>query len=74
MEQHSWTDAYKLFLKSPSESFGIKVLPLVLLGVVPIVFADNILLPFVGLIDDIPTSLLVIFTVFRTWSRVREYR
>lgn len=69
-----WMDAYKRFLTNPKESFGLKVLPLVALGVVPAALADDVLLPFVGFLDDIPTSLFVAFVVWRTWRRVKDYR
>ncbi len=70
----SWGEAYKSFLKSPDESFGLKILPLIALGVLPLSLADDILVPFLGIADDIPTSLLILFTVFRTWQRVRHHR
>jgi hypothetical protein len=73
-EPKSWTDAYRAFLKSRDESFGLKVLPLALMGIVPIALANDVLLPFIGVIDNIPTSLLVLFTVWRTWTRVKTYR
>jgi hypothetical protein len=73
-KMRSWIDAYKLFLKSREESFGLKILPLVAAGLVPAALADDVLLPFIGFIDDIPTSLFVAFVAWRTWRRVRLYR
>lgn len=70
----SWLDAYKQFLMNRQESFGLKVLPLVALGILPAALADDVLLPFVGFLDDIPTSLFMAFVVWRTWRRVKEYR
>jgi len=70
----SWFDAYKMFLMNPDESFGLKILPLVVIGVLPAMLADDILLPFLGVLDDIPTSILAAFVIFRTWMRVRRYR
>lgn len=70
----SWGEAYKLFLKSPRELLSVKLLPLIALGIVPLSVASDLLLPFVGVIDNIPTSLFVMFTIFQTWRRVRTYR
>ena len=70
----SWIDAYKQFLKNPRESFGLKVLPLVAMGVVPAALATDVLLPFIGIIDNIPTSLFVLFVIWRTWKQVKNYR
>ncbi len=69
----SWLEAYKRFLMSRDESLGLKLLPLAALGIVPLAVADDII-PFVGMIDDIPTGLLVAFIAWRTWRRVRTYR
>jgi hypothetical protein len=70
----SWGEAYRLFLMNPRESLGVKVLPLVALGVVPISMASDVLLPVIGLADNIPTAILVMFAALRTWQRVRTYR
>jgi hypothetical protein len=53
---------------------NVKLLPLIALGIVPLSMADDLLLPFIGVADDIPTALIVLFAVFRTWQRVRKYR
>jgi hypothetical protein len=63
-----------MFLMNPREPLGIKLLPLAVLGLVPLSIADDFLIPFLGVADNIPTSLLVLFTAFQTWRRVRPYR
>jgi hypothetical protein len=72
--QRSWFEAYRMFLMNPRELLNVKLLPLIALGIVPLSMADDMLLPFIGVADDIPTALIVLFAVFRTWQRVRKYR
>jgi hypothetical protein len=74
VQTRTWFQAYLKFLASPRELLGLKLLPLVVMGLVPISMATDVLLPVIGLADNIPTAILVIFTVFRTWMRVRTYR
>ena len=69
-----WLDAYWAYLLDPYEHIGTKLLPLAALGLIPLSFVDDLLLPFVGVMDDIPTALLVLFAIFRTWQKVRAYR
>jgi hypothetical protein len=71
--QKTWFEAYKQFLTSRDESLGLKLLPLAALGIVPVAVADEII-PFIGMLDDIPTALLVGFIAWRTWLRVKTYR
>lgn len=73
-ESRTWVQAYIKFLTNPREHLGLKLLPLALLGLLPIAVADDILLPFLGLADNIPMWILVAFTVWRTWLRVKDYR
>lgn len=73
-EPRTWTQAYIKFLTNPTEHLGLKLLPLAILGLVPIAVADDILLPFLGMADNIPMWVLIGFTVWRTWLRVRRYR
>jgi hypothetical protein len=73
-QQRSWFEAYRMFLMNPRELLNVKLLPLIALGIVPLSMADDLLLPFIGVADDIPTALIVLFAVFRTWQRVRKYR
>jgi hypothetical protein len=73
-QQRSWLEASQLFLMNPRELLNVKLLPLIALGVVPLSMADDLLLPILGVADDIPTVLLVAYVVFRTWQRVRRYR
>jgi hypothetical protein len=72
--QRSWLEAYRAFLLNPRELLNVKLLPLIVLGIVPLSMADDLLLPFLGVVDDIPTALIVAFAVIRTWQRVRKYR
>ncbi len=74
VRKRSWFEAYRMFLRNPKEMLGLKLLPLVALGWVPISMADDFLLPLIGLADDIPTTLFVGFVIVRTWWRVRTYR
>lgn len=69
-----WFDAYRAYLMNPHERIGTKLLPLAALGLIPLSIVDDLLLPFVGVMDDIPTALLVLFAIFRTWQKVRAYR
>ena len=70
----SWMQAYMMFLKNPSESRALKMMPLVLLGLVPVTVLDDLVLPGIGLIDNVPTSLVVIVVGVLTWLRVKSYR
>jgi hypothetical protein len=70
----TWFEAYKLFLMNKDERLGLKLLPLVALGILPAALADDILLPFLGLADNVPMAILVMFIAVRTWMRVRLYR
>lgn len=70
----SWAGAYIQFLRSSQESRVLKMMPLVLAGVIPLSVADDFILPIVGLIDDIPTTLLTIIVIVITAVRVRKYR
>jgi hypothetical protein len=70
----SWFDAYRAFLLNPHENITTKLLPLAVVGIIPLSFLDDLILPFAGVLDDIPTVLLVLFAAFKTWQRVRTYR
>lgn len=70
----SWAEAYVAFLLNPNEHLPTKLLPLAAIGVIPLSLLGDLMLPFVGLLDVIPTSLFVVFAIFRTWRRVRTYR
>jgi len=72
--QRSWASAYLKFLLNPAESLGLKLLPLVVIGVVPAELAGDVLLPFLAVIDGVPTALFALFVLWRTWLRVRTYR
>lgn len=72
--QRSWGQAYRAFLMNPKELLSVKLLPLIALGVLPISMATDVLLPVIGMVDNIPTALLVLFAVGKTWQRVRTYR
>lgn len=73
-EPRTWAQAYLRFLMNPSEHLGLKLLPLALIGLVPIAVADDLLVPFLGLADNIPMWILASFTIWRTWLRVKTYR
>jgi hypothetical protein len=73
-QRRSWPEAYRMFLMNPRELLNVKLLPLMLLGIVPLSLADDVLLPIIGVADDIPTALLVVYVVVRTWHQVRKYR
>lgn len=70
----TWLQAYLKFLTNSNEHLGLKLLPLAIMGLLPIAVADDVLLPFLGMADNIPMSVLIAFTVWRTWTRVRTYR
>ena len=44
------------------------------MGLLPITMADDILLPFFGMVDNIPMTILVMYIAVRTWMRVRVYK
>ncbi len=69
-----WAAAYFEFIRSPHENRILKMMPLVLMGVIPISLLDNFFIPVLGVIDDIPTTLLTIIVVVITLIRVRTYR
>ncbi len=46
----SWPQAYMAFLESPHERRVLKMMPLVLMGVVPLSIADDFSFPFLGLL------------------------
>ena len=73
-EPRTWVQAYIKFLTNPAEHLGLKMLPLAIMGLVPIAVADDILLPLMGMADNIPMWILTAFTVWKTWTRVRTYR
>jgi hypothetical protein len=72
--KNSWPKAYFRFLKNPEERLGTKLLPLVAVGIIPVSLVEDVVLPFLAVIEFVPTSLFIIFTLFRTWQRVRLYR
>jgi hypothetical protein len=74
IRQNSWPAAYREFVRSPSENRLLKLMPLVLIGIVPISALDDLVIPIFGTIDDIPTTLLTIITLVLTGLRVRKYR
>jgi uncharacterized membrane protein YkvA (DUF1232 family) len=69
----SWPQAYVEFLKSPNESFLLKLAPLVIMGIIPADLLSN-LLPVVGIVDDVGLSGVGIVVIGRTLWRVRGYR
>lgn len=70
----SWFRAYLTYVINPHENIATKLLLFAALGIVPLSLLDDVLLPYLGVLDDIPTSLFVLFAAFRTWQRVRTYR
>ena len=70
----NWFGAYMKFLGSSSEHHVLKLMPLVLLGIIPISIADDLLLPVFGVIDDLPTLAVAIVVFGMTLIRVRKYR
>lgn len=74
LRSNGWVKAYFEFIRNPSESRTLKLMPLILIGVVPISILNNLILPVIGNIDDIPTTVLTIFIVVVTVVRVRTYR
>jgi hypothetical protein len=72
--QRSWSEAYLKFLSSGRENIFLKIAPLALVGIIPLSILDDVLLPIIGVADDIPTSILVAAIVALTWNRVRKYR
>jgi len=69
-----WVTAYFRFVSSPNESRILKLMPVVLLGIVPISVLDNFFIPVLGIIDDIPTTVLTVIVLILTWLRVQTYR
>jgi hypothetical protein len=74
VRRRTWAEAYRAFLLNPRELLTVKLLPLIAMGILPLSMADDVLLPFIGVADDIPTAIIVGFVVLRTWQRVRRYR
>lgn len=74
IRQKGWVAAYFEFIRSPHESRIIKLMPLVLMGIIPISLLDNFFIPVLGVVDDIPTALLTIVVLAITIMRVRKYR
>ena len=70
----SWFRAYLAYLINPHEHIATKLLPFAAIGIIPLSLLDDVLLPYLGVLDDIPTGLFVLFAAFRTWQRVRTYR
>ena len=70
----SWVAAYFEFIRSPHENRVLKLMPMVLLGIIPISLLDNFFIPILGLVDDIPTTIVTIIVLILTWRRVRTYR
>lgn len=69
-----WPKAYLKFLQSSKEHKTLKMMPLVLVGIVPLSVLDDLLLPGIGLLDDIPTGLLAVIVLAITANKVRQYR
>ena len=69
-----WPGAYVAFLRSPHESRILKLMPLALIGVVPLSIVDDFLLPVVGIADDIPTWIVTLIVVGMTAWKVKRYR
>lgn len=69
--RQGWLGAYLDFLHDPDESRALKSMPLVVLGFGPV---DDILLPVVGFIDDIPTAVVALASAVMTINRVRRHR
>lgn len=74
VRRRTWVEAYRAFLLNPRELLTVKLLPLIAMGILPLSMADDVLLPFIGVADDIPTAIIMGFVVLRTWQRVRHYR
>lgn len=72
--ERSWTQAYIHFLRDRHESRTLKIMPLVILGIVPISIVDDFLLPVLGIADDLPTFLLVIVVAALTLIKVNGHR
>lgn len=70
----SWPAAYLEFIKNPRENRVLKMMPLALVGIIPLSVIDDFLIPFIGVADDLPTSVLVLVVLFLTWRRVKIYR
>ena len=73
-QRRSWLSAYGAFLRSPQEHRVAKLIPLALMGIVPLSILDDLLIPVYGVIDDLPTSILAIVVVIYTAKRVNKYR
>ena len=73
-QRRSWLSAYGAFLSSPHELRVAKLMPLALMGIIPLSILDDLLIPVFGVIDDLPTSILTIVVVIYTANRVNKYR
>jgi uncharacterized membrane protein YkvA (DUF1232 family) len=51
----------------------LKLAPLALMGYLPITILDE-LIPFIGILDDIPYVILWAYVGIRTMRRVERYR
>jgi uncharacterized membrane protein YkvA (DUF1232 family) len=70
----SWVSAYVKYLRDPHQNKALKLMPLVLIGVVPLSIVDDFLLPVLGFSDDLPTWIVALLVLGMTWTRVRDYR
>ncbi len=71
--KRSWLEAYKSFLTSGSEPTMLKLAPLALLGYLPIDILDEVV-PFIGMLDDIPYVILCGYVIIMTLRRLERYR
>lgn len=72
--QRGWVLAYLEFLRSPHENRVLKMMPLALIGVIPLSILDDVLLPGLGLIDNVPTWLLTVGVLTVTAYKANRYR
>lgn len=70
----SLLQAYYHFLRDPNESRLLKMMPLALMGIVPFTILEDIFLPFLGIIEVLPTTLVVVVVAFLTYRRVQTHR
>ena len=69
----SWSSAYIRYLKDPAESTVLKILPLIMLGLLPEIIVSN-LIPVLGIAEDTTGILATSAVLYRTYRAVQRHR
>ena len=68
-----WSSAYIRYLRDPEESILLKILPLIMLGLLPEIIVSN-LIPVLGIAEDTTSILATSAVLYRTYRAVRRHR